>query len=266
MPPIKNFGNVALFQYIESRACHLFSVYPLAKVIWGGDFNDVFDENIDRWPPKSTTTDCELKHICLRMGLLDIWRKKNPQQNIYTWCNKNFSLQSRIDFWLISDELVDLGVDVLIEPPILTDHKGIFIKLDRRDTRTRKYGTGFWKRNNSLLENKEINNIIDRFWNQASAIGTYGYLWELMNYEIRVVVIKKGKLLAKFKKDKEIKIIKTILDLQMKGCGSFTDQEVLHLNSLQSQLDKIYEEKTKGAFIRSRRKWIEQGEKNIILF
>ncbi len=68
----KKSSNLLLFQDIESRASHLFSVYPVSKVIWGGDFNTVLDEYADRLPPKNITTSCELQHLCLRMGLLDI--------------------------------------------------------------------------------------------------------------------------------------------------------------------------------------------------
>ncbi len=40
----------------------------------------------------------------------------------------------------------------------------------------------------------------------------------------------------------------------------------MNLNLLQEQLDNIYEEATRAAFIRSRRKWLEQGEKNTKYF
>lgn len=97
--------------------------------------NTVFDENMDRYPLKNNSNlDCELKNVCLQMGLLDIWRKTNPHLKLYTWCNKELSLQSRIDFWLISSDLVKWTIDVSIEPAILTDHKGIFIKMDNKDT------------------------------------------------------------------------------------------------------------------------------------
>lgn len=59
---------------------------------------------------------------------------------MYTWSNKNYSLQSWIDFWLVSDDLSNLIVDVLIETAILTDHKGIFIQLDLKDHH--KYAAG----------------------------------------------------------------------------------------------------------------------------
>lgn len=42
--------------------------------------------------------------------------------------------------------------------------------------------------------------------------------------------------------------------------------EQIKLNNLQTQLDNMYLEKAKGAFIRSRARWIEQGEKNTSYF
>lgn len=161
-------------------------------------------------------------------------------------------------------------VDVFIEPALLRDHKGIFIKLDLMNTYTQKYGTRYWKLKGPSLKNAdlelEINNIIEKYWNQVCDIGTYKYFWELMKHEIQCVAIKKGKFLANLKRDRENTIIKAILDLQMKNCDDLTSQEVLHMDLLQSQLDNIYEEKTKGAFIRSRCKWLEQGEKNTKYF
>ncbi len=155
------FNNLLLIQDVESRVSHLYPVYPVSKVMWGGDFTTILDEYADRWPPKNITTSCDLQHICLLMGLLDIWRKKNPQQNMYTWSYRNLSIRSHIDLWLISNDLVDLLVDVLIEPAILTDHK-----LNLNDSHIQKYSIGYWKLNSSLLKNGdlklEIRDIIDK--------------------------------------------------------------------------------------------------------
>lgn len=63
-----------------------------------------------------------------------------------------------------------------------------------------------------------------------------------MKFEIRTAAMKTGKLLAQKKRDDQTKIIKAILDLQMRKNGNFTNEEVLSLNSLQSQLDNIFEE------------------------
>ncbi len=89
----------------------------------------MFNETIDRWPPKTRLgPSSELDNVCLRLGLIDVWRCKNPDREEYTWSNKDSSLHSRIDYWLVSNDLTTNVISVLIEPCIMTDHKGVFIK------------------------------------------------------------------------------------------------------------------------------------------
>lgn len=111
----------------------------MAKVIWGGDFNTVLHDNLDRWPPKDSNSVCEIRNICLRLGVLDIWRHKNPDKIMFTWSTKDVSIQSRIDFWLISEDMADKVDTVSIEPSILTDHKGISIKINMHGLSTKKF-------------------------------------------------------------------------------------------------------------------------------
>lgn len=90
------------------------------------------------------------------------------------------SLLSLIDFWLISNDLVPMVGDIFIEPAILTDHRGIFIKLILENTCTEKNNTGYWKFNNLLLKNvdliEEMIIIIDKYWNKVCITGLYGHL------------------------------------------------------------------------------------------
>lgn len=43
---------------------------------------------------------------------------------------------------------------------------------------------------------------------------------------------------------------------------SLTEEEKEELASSQTKLDELYCQKAKGAFIRSRSKWLEEGEQN----
>ena len=45
-------NNAVIFSTIENKINQLLLTFPTAKVLWGGDFNTVMDENLDRWPPK----------------------------------------------------------------------------------------------------------------------------------------------------------------------------------------------------------------------
>ena len=43
--------------------------------------------------------------------MVDIWRFKNPTAKEFTWKNKHGTLQSRIDYWLVSDTLTEYIAD-----------------------------------------------------------------------------------------------------------------------------------------------------------
>lgn len=229
-------SNCILFRDIERKISKIMSKFPLAKVIWGGDFNVVLHDNLDRWPPKDSNSVCEIRNICLRLGVLDIWKHKNPDRIIFTWSTKDLSIQSHIDFWLISEDMADKVDTVSIEPSILTDHKGFSIKINMHGLSTKKV-KGYWKMNKTLLENevfkKEVAGIIDKYWNCACVMNTFGSYWELMKFDIRLLAISMGKEIARAKREKEYDIIKGIMDYTKKS--ELTNQELLELSSLQMQ-------------------------------
>lgn len=45
-----------------------------------------------------------------------------------------------------------------------------------------------------------------------------------------------------------------------KGFNNFSDIDKINMAELRSQLDNIYKRKAEGAFIRSRKRWLEEGE------
>lgn len=47
---------------------------------------------------------------------------------------------------------------------------------------------------------------------------------------------------------------------------SLTEEEELKLKTVQNEIDKIYIELAKGAAVRSRMKWLEEGEKTLVIF
>ena len=49
-----------LFRDIKRKISKIMSKFPLAKVMWGGDFNAVLHDNLDRWPPKDSKVRCSV--------------------------------------------------------------------------------------------------------------------------------------------------------------------------------------------------------------
>ncbi len=59
-------------------------------------------------------------------------------------------------------------------------------------------------------------------------------------------------------------VVKELMTLYTKLNWSEEDKE--RINTLQSKLDEMYMNKAKGAYIRSRARWIEEGKKNTAYF
>ncbi len=72
--------------------------------------------------------------------------------------------------------------------------------------------------------------------------------------------------MAKQRRYEEEKVISKIITLQNKIQEDLTDADLTELAELQSKLDNIYKYKAEGSYIRSRRKWLEQGEQSSAYF
>lgn len=80
------------------------------------------------------------------------------------------------------------------------------------------------------------------------------------------MAISYGESIARKKKENENKIINEIISITCRNYQHLSSNDLLKLATLQNDLDNIYEEKARGAFVRSRRKWMEAGEKNTKYF
>ncbi len=80
-----------------------------------------------------------------------------------------------------------------IEPSVLTDHKGISIKVIFLGSQSNRFKRGYWKLNNSLLKHNDfcaqMKTLISKYWQQASTNQIYGKYWEQVKFEIRKLAI-----------------------------------------------------------------------------
>ena len=85
----------------------------------------------------------QLKSIMSNYDLVDIWRVRNPILRQFTWGRRTSLQMSRLDFFLISNDLqfdVDSCENLC---PLSSDHSPVKLKLrtDLADDR----GRGYWK-------------------------------------------------------------------------------------------------------------------------
>ena len=130
-----------------------------------GDFNLVLNPDIDSYNNNAINNPwarARLLDMISEHNLKGIFRTLHPSTRRYTWRRRTPIKQSRLDYFLCSDNLCDHIENSIIKPGYRSDHSIIELKITLCNF---KRGRGTWKLNCSLLENKEylimVNNLID---------------------------------------------------------------------------------------------------------
>ena len=248
------------------------------SVIIGGDFNCVLDLNKDR---KNCTTNnrpksrAKILEIMASHNLIDIFRSRNPDKEIFTWRRFNTNKQARLDFFLISEDLINETIDTKVERKYRSDHNPITLTLLNNSFKRDKTN---WKFNNSLLYDKDyitqVKNTIEitikQYCNLAYNMEKIKDIpIEEINFRIEedlfletLLMEIRGKTIAysSFKKKQENRrekeLEEKINDIENNLTSNFDE-----LNTLKTELETLREKKIQGMAIRSKANWANQGEK-----
>ena len=127
-----------------------------------------------------------MKSLLIDLGLLDIWRLKNPIAKRYTFRQRHPLIQSRLDYFMISNCKTDLVDKAQILTSFCSDHSCIALNLFHYQNRT---GLGYWKFNASLTSDSEyitqLNQLLDEWLTEYEFIIDKRLTWDLLKYEIR---------------------------------------------------------------------------------
>ena len=140
-----------------------------------------------------------------------------------------------------------------------------------------KRGRGFWKLNTSLLKDIEYVNriklIINRTKEEYANDETVdpSLLWEMVKMKVREESIKFGAHKKKKIAEKQEEIEQSIAFLEKNLAKVSTDDAVKQkmwseLETKKRELETIIEHQTKGAILRSKSRWYNEGEKNTKYF
>lgn len=239
--------------------------YPTENIVVGGDFNVVLDETYDRYPPKSTSSLLNplVSQFCSNLKIIDVWRYLHPYLRQFSWFRPNAASKSRINYWLISDNLLLVAKDCTMSAAPLTDHCSISLIIQPNHTSSKT--KGYWKFNSDLINNEKFSFKIKELIldiKNSNNFSSNKARWEFLKYKIREFFIKYSKILAKVRKQQEHNIIYEI----NKCCNNSTLNELDKAKIVSLQFDKLYIKKAMGAYIRSKAKWIEEGEKSTYYF
>lgn len=265
-----SLDNKIFFEKLDEKLTKWSNKFPNALFILGGDFNVSINNSLDRYPPKRTACfSPALLGLIDKFELVDIWRKRYPDNIEFTWANKNGSRQSRIDYWLISKCMSKFDLHVGIQCTPLTDHKTIFINTPlMADYAPGHSKASLWKLNSSLLElpdvKDKIKDLISNYWKVALIQDSFCTNWELLKFEIGIYLRRVGADLAKKRRVLEDNLIMKLSQIRNTSCMSLKEKS--EIAALQTKLDDLYLKKARGAYIRSRKRWLEEGELNSAYF
>ena len=231
------------------------------NIIITGDFNCCKDR-------KSDNSYKKLMNVIEHLNLKDMWLDLHPNLSGFTWCNANNIPASRIDYIFISKDFI-YDVDKIIIRRVpgthsnntrMTDHRVLKFSLNMNN---RKRGSGYWKLNSSILNNEEyeegINRIIENLDRELSPLSK----WESFKSQVKEFSIVFSTKNKKEWKHKIQNIEKEISRIDESNADNF---DIKRKQYLENQLGELYNVKTKGAQIRSKAKWVNEGEKNTKFF
>ena len=157
-------------------------------------------------------------------------------------------------------------------PGYKTDHSLITLQIS---THNNMRGRGFWKLNTSFLKDEEyikkIQSIITQTKDEYALDNTVdpNLLWEMIKMKIRETSIEFGRINKRkmFQKQDDIEKTIKILEEQTANIDATDCQNVWsELEKKRRELETIIEYQTKGAILRSKSRWYNEGEKNTKYF
>ena len=179
------------------------------SLIVGGDFNINLNPDIDKFGGRSSQADSKqfravLNELLETLFLEDILQNAMPHKALHTWHNSTKGISSRLDYWFISDSLLNDISNCYIKTELFTDHDSVHFTLNL--TSSDESGPGYWIFNVSLLCNPEyvalVKSIISQELNTTDNYINKGFFWDYVKMRIRTETITFSKQL----KQKEQKL------------------------------------------------------------
>ena len=241
----------------------------LSTLIVGGDWNCTLAKK-DKvggsdWKPSNYRN--LLLTTMEAFDLVDIQRVRHPQLRKYSYVSKALKLKSRIDFFLVAQNLTRFVKKSDIYPSVAPDHQAIYMSLLWRNETPR--GPGLWKFNNTLLDDDQyLANIRETYVSACdmhSAVKDKRLFWEMLKMEFRSTTISYSKNKSKLTHVREEEVKSRLEELDRIICNNFNspgiDPVLNEYDNLKAELQSIYEKKGRSAIFRSKCRWVEEGER-----
>jgi exonuclease III len=249
--------------------CEHLMQFKRENIIIGGDFNLYLIPKLDKLDTMPDTNDNptyrkEIISFLETESLVDVWRVLNPSVRFFTW-NRGINQKSRLDYLFMSDHILNIVSKCEILPGIQSDHSLLKIAID--NSISHKGGKGFWKFNSSLLHDTDyvlnIKYIIKNSGTKYQYLLDKSLIWELIKMDVRNCTVAYS--IAKKQKQNSLEkdLYQRFSELHIRVHSDTANQlETEEFNSIKNEIELIERHKARGAILRSKCAWAEEGEKS----
>ena len=244
-------------------------VDPSVPTIICGDFNAVFDRSLDRRgsdPSLCRNSSASLFAFFEECCIVDVWRYLNPTVPAFTWSKPDGTLSSRIDLIGCPFPWLHHISSCSILPCPYSDHSGVLCVCAIPAPLPRSPGP--WKLNVSILEEPDFIELIEHFWQSwrlnkpSSNLQSW---WDRGKSHIRGICVRYCSRRSMLRKTSS-----SLLDSLACHLKSRVDAGMVSLLDVYEKvLSKIADDdkaKARGARVRSRVRWAEEGEASTRFF
>lgn len=246
------------YDLLEDLQFHMLGRVPL---VVGGDFNCILSRNDRKGAGdnfKVDKTSVLLQGICKDFKLQDCFKTMHPREEGFTWFSGDGTRASRIDYIFTRD---CPPTDARLTPVFFSDHLMLSCTLSLSSGVT--LGSGLWKLNCSLLEDKELISQYREQYQEWQTLQDFydsrAHWWEMVKGKTQTFFRKAGKR-KKSKEDRRMMGLQKRLQryFKLNQNGMDFNEEIKQIKTEMSVLAEI---KSKGVILRSREREIEEGEK-----
>ena len=233
---------------------------PADFTIIAGDFN-CYEKDLDKFGGNISLA-TYLSDFRSTFHLVDAFRRLHPTSRDFSWFNSDHSIGSRLDKFFVSSNFIPFVQNCSISPCFFSDHDFVDLHFVLNDNFAR--GPGLWKFNNSLLFDSSFCSFIrDRISDLSLCINSFPSVktwWDFFKrcLQADIVAFASGK-------QKQFHHARVTLTNELIACKQrFVQGDssvVPRIVTLKAQLSSLTSKHLEGVKIRSRAKWLDEGEK-----
>ena len=260
------FINVYCPNDEKERVDFLIHIHPYfvcnRKIIFAGDFNCIMNAKLDKRggnPNSGQKGADQIRALVSDYNLCDSFRYLFPSKISTTWLSFAQNVSCRLDRIYISSTCKQYIHNVTVNPVGCSDHDAVILTFENNtDLST---GSGYWKINNTVLQDKPFRDSFKIFWlNLIDEMDGDQDFWSICKDNIKLFVIeyckRKNKIKRRILHEYEHKY-HTLQKHEQSNPGEYIEQ----VKAIKDLIYEFQKDSFQGSKIRSRAKVLDNSEK-----